>query len=139
MRLSLAASVGPAVSGGPHDALAARRRRSLRLRRYPAEITCFGAIRSVCGVIGSVMIGSALVLLVEAYPSQRTRRELDQSREELNARNRERAGWWAAGVMARRRPLQRLAVRRPYLHFMGIPSMLLVGIGLLAADVASWG
>jgi hypothetical protein len=85
------------------------------------------------------MIGLALFLLVEAYPSQRTRRELDQSREELNDRNRERAGLWAAGVMARRRPLQRLAVRRPYFYFMGIPAMLLIGIALLAADVASWG
>jgi len=68
------------------------------------------------GALGSGLIGASLVLLLEAYPTLETRKELDQSREEINERNRALLGLWAAGMKARARPLRRLAVRRPHLY-----------------------
>jgi len=87
------------------------------------------------GQVGAGLVGMAVALFVEAYPSADTRADLDRGREELNARDRHELGMWAAGVRARQRPLRRLAIRRPYLYYLGIPAILLTGIALIIADV----
>jgi hypothetical protein len=63
---------------------------------------------------------------------------MNESREDLNARYREEFGRFAAGAHAGSRPFRRFFVRHPRLYFIGLPTLLVAALVVLAIDVASW-
>jgi hypothetical protein len=84
------------------------------------------------------VIAGLIFTMFEWYPIERTKREMNESREDLNARYRQELGLWGAGVQARSLPFRRFFVRHPRLYFIGLPTLLVAALVVLAIDVASW-